>query len=330
MAVSNQADGHDANRGKDSPSLEVRFAQSQLSGSRRQLIRAILDKHEETFFLSSREMAKRYNVDAATIVRTAQALGYERFADFAADLRQHFIRKITPYTVLKAATREKRSVTDQIRHCVERDTENLSVLSTSLDNDRVVDLATLIHRSRRILVIGVDLAASLAWFLAYGLSPLGFDAEAPVGSTGNLQHKIDVLGSKDLLIGISFGRCLRETVDAVLRARGRGVPTFGITDNDTTPIAMHCDGYLVASTSSPSFTSSYVAPMALINAIVVASAHIQPKRALAMLERTETEYRSGPRWYEEPIRRAKSTGDNGARSNKREQAKKNSSPAKKR
>jgi DNA-binding MurR/RpiR family transcriptional regulator len=126
-----------------------------------------------------------------------------------------------------------------------------------------------------------------------------------VGSTGNLQHKIDVLTKKDLLIAISFGRCLRDTVEAAQRARERGVPTFGITDSETTPIATHCDNYLVASTSSPSFTGSYVAPLALINTIVVACAHIQPKRALAMLGRTEEEYRSGGRWYKEPFRRAK-------------------------
>ena len=59
---------NDGSYDSTSPSLEVRFTQSQLSGSRRQLIRAILDNHEETFFLSSREMAKRYKVDAATIV----------------------------------------------------------------------------------------------------------------------------------------------------------------------------------------------------------------------------------------------------------------------
>src|SRR5438105_372555 len=296
--------------GQDSPtSLEVRFAQAKLSRSRRQLVREILDNHEETFFLSSREMAKRYNVDAATIVRTAQALGYERFADFASDLRRHFVKQITPYTVLKAATRERRSVPDHIRHCLERDTENLSVLRSSIDVDRVVELAKLIHRSRRILVVGVDLAASLAWFLAYGLTPLGFDAEAPVGSAGNLQHKIDVLTAKDLLVAISFGRCLRETVESVLRAHERGVPTYGVTDGDTTPIAMHCDAYLVAPTGSPSFAGSYVAPMALINAIIVASAHLRPKRSLDMLGRTEEEYRSGERWYQEPLRPAKSESD---------------------
>jgi DNA-binding MurR/RpiR family transcriptional regulator len=248
-------------------------------------------------------MAKRYNVDAATIVRTVQALGYERFADFAADLRQHFVKHITPYTVLKAATQEKRSVTDQVRHCLERDVESLSVLRSSLATDRAVELARRIHSARRILVVGVDLAASLAWFLAYGLTPLGFDAEAPVGSTGNLQHKIDLMTEKDLMVAISFGRCLRETVEAVERAHGRGVPTFGITDSDTTPIALHCDDYVVASTSSPSFTGSYVAPMALLNTIIVACAHLRPKRALAMLSRTEQEYRTGNRWYHDPQRK---------------------------
>jgi DNA-binding MurR/RpiR family transcriptional regulator len=322
MSARDKLDGNDGYQSKASPTpLEVRFAQSQLSRSRRQLIRAILDNHEEAFFLSSREMAKRYNVDAATLVRTIQALGYERFADFAADLRHHFVKQITPYEVLKAATREKRSVTDQIRHGVERDSENLSVLRSSLDADRVVELAKAIHRSRRILVVGVDLAASLAWFLAYCLTPLGFHAEAPVGSAGNLQHKIDVLNDKDLLVAISFGRCLRETVESVLRAHERGVPTFGITDGNTTPIAIHCDAHLVAPTSSPSFTGSYVAPMALMNTIVVACAHLQPKRSLALLGRTEEEYRSGERWYQEPLRPAKlgSDGDHGSvgNSNKR-------------
>jgi len=301
-AHENNDGGYDS---ASSSSLEVRFTQSQLSGSRRELIRAILDNHEETFFLSSREMAKRYKVDAATIVRTIQALGYERFADFAADLRNHFVKQITPYTVLKAATQEKRSVSDQVRLCLERDTESLSVLKSRLEPDRLVELAKLIHRSRRILVIGVDLAASLAWLLAYGLTPLGFDAEAPVGTTGNLHHKIDVLTNKDLLIAISFGRCLRETTEAVIRARARGVPTFGITDVDTTPIAIHSDAHLIAPTSSPSFAGSYVAPVALINTIIVACTHLQPKRALELLGHTEEEYRTGARWYKEPPRRVK-------------------------
>ena len=325
MTAGRVISSRDANSSKSSlTSLEVRFAKSSLGGSRRRLIREILDNHEETFFLSSREMAKRYKVDAATIVRTVQALGYERFADFAADLRQHFVNHITPYTVLKAATQEKRSITDQVNHCLELDSESLSVLRSSIEASEAVELAKRIHGARRILVLGVDLAASLAWFLAYGLTPLGFDAHAPVGSTGNLQHKIDLLASNDLVVAISFGRCLRETVEAVDRAHARGVPTFGITDSDTTPIALHCDDYLVASTSSPSFTGSYVAPMALLNTIIVACAHLRPKRALAMLSRTEQEYRTGTRWYQEPMRRNRSVTDGHQKSARRNGSKKKS------
>jgi len=275
----------------------------------------MLDNPEETFFLSSRAMAKRYDVDAATIVRTIQALGYDRFADFAADLRRHFVARVTPYAVMKAAAREKRSLADHVRHSIERDTENLSVLRSSLDPARVLELAKRMHRSRRILIVGVDLAAPLAAFLAYGLAPLGFDADAPVGSAGNLQHKVRVLTPKDLLIAISFGRCLRETVESVVRANDRGVPTFGITDSDTTPIALTAGAYLIASISSPSITGSYVAPMALMNAILVACALIQPKRSLAFLRQTEAEYRSGARWYEEPNRHAKAHASEAAAGN---------------
>ena len=294
-------DGPDSTDGKVSV-LESRFAEShaRLNPRRRQLVRAILDSADETCFLSSRELAKRYRVDATTILRATQVLGYESYSEFSADLRQHFVARITPYTVLRAATREKRSVADHIDHALEKALDNINTLKSDLDRQRIIELAKLIKRSRRVLVVGLDFAAALAFYLAYGLSALGFDAEAPVGSTGTLQYKVKMLTSKDVLVAISFGQCLRDTVDAVLRARKQGVPTFGITDSDTTPIARYCDTYLVASVVSPSFLNSYVAPTAAINAIHVACSHIDPKRALTRLRPTDREYASGSRWYREP------------------------------
>src|SRR5436305_14769383 len=90
------SDGH----GKTTPSaLEARLAKArhQLNPRRQRLIRAILDSPDETCLLSSRELAKRYHVDATTILRTTQARGDESFADFPADLRQHSVARITPY-----------------------------------------------------------------------------------------------------------------------------------------------------------------------------------------------------------------------------------------
>jgi len=256
-------------------------------------------------------------VDPATIVRTVQALGYERYTDFATDLREHFVSRLTPYRILKATTDEKRSLADHVRHSLERDLGNLNRLQSGLDPERVVNFARRIHQARRILVVGSDLAAALASFFAYALLPLGFDAESPVGTGGNLQHKVRLLARKDLLVAISFGRCLRVTVEAAKLARSQGVPTVAITDSDTTPLARECDDYFVASTAGATFSGSYVAPMALLNAIVLACAEIAPSRALALLRQTEKEYLSGPRWYEEAPGRDESKSSHGRAARRR-------------
>src|SRR3989475_5019549 len=289
--------------GKAPPSaLEARFAKArhQLNPRRQRLVRAILDSADETCFLSSREMAKRFHIDATTILRTTQVLGYGSFADFAADLRRHFVERITPYTVLKAATREKRSIADHLDQSLDKAIDNLNILKSDLDRKRVIELAKLIKRSRHILVVGLDFAASLSYYLAYGLLALGFDAEAPIGSSGSLQYKVEMLTTKDVLVAISFGQCLRDTVESVLRAKKQGVPTFGITDSTTSPIARYCDAHLITPVVSPSFLNSYVGPMAAISATHVACAHIDPKRSLNRLRPTDREYASGHRWYREP------------------------------
>lgn len=277
--------------------LEQKLTQAQpaLNASRSRLLQEILDHAEENHFLSSRALAKRYAVDKATIVRSIQVLGYKRYADFATDLRAHFVSRITPYTLMKSASREKRSISDHVEHSLEMELNNLQALRSSLDAAAVIDVAKRLNRARRIVVVGVDFAAGLAYLLAYGLTSLGYNAEAPVASAGNLHQKISQLGEKDLLVAISFGRCLQATVDTVMHARQNQVPTFGITDSDKTPIARFCDFFWVASIANPSFHGSYVAPLAAIDALFVACAHLQPDRALAMLRRKDQDSRS--RWY---------------------------------
>jgi DNA-binding MurR/RpiR family transcriptional regulator len=279
--------------------LDKRFAsaQSRLNPSRRKLLRMILEKPEDTYYLSSRELAKRYDVDAATIVRTIQVLGYRKFSEFLADLRSHFVTRITPYSVLKAASEEKRTVADRLRHNIELDLRNLQSLQSTVDSERIIVLSRRVKKARRILVVGIDLAASLSWYLAYGLMTLGFAAEAPVGSTGNLQRRVRTLTGRDLLIAISFGKCLRDTVEAAQRAKKQGVLTFAITDTETSPLAQICDEACFASIASPSFVGSYVAPFSLLGAILTACAHTQTARALELLRRSEEEDREDHRWY---------------------------------
>jgi DNA-binding MurR/RpiR family transcriptional regulator len=143
--------------------------------------------------------------------------------------------------------------------------------------------------------VGVDFAAPLSNLLAYGLVSIGYDAEAPVGSAGNLRQKALLLGPKDLLIAISFGRCLQDTVDAVICAHDNRVPTFGLTDSEKSPIARFADSAWITSTASPSFHGSYVAVVSAINALLVACSQLHPQRSLSVLRRKEEEFRS--RWY---------------------------------
>src|SRR5687767_5699796 len=154
------SDGSDNTDGKASV-LEARFAKAQsgLNPRCQQFVRGIHVSADENRFLSSRELAKRYGVDATTILRATQVLGYQSYADFAADLRQHFVSRITPYAVLKAATREKRSVADHIDHALEKSLDNLNALKVDLDRESLIELAKLIKRSRRVVVVGLDFAA---------------------------------------------------------------------------------------------------------------------------------------------------------------------------
>src|SRR5437588_6248095 len=296
------ADGREMIGGDDErkpwlTALEARFAQAEpnLSASRQELLRKILDHAEETYFLSSRALAKRYDLDPTTIVRTVQALGYKRYGEFAADLRSHFVTRITPYAVMKSAVRDKRSVADHIEHTLDMDIQNLNALRSQLDVKRVMEIAKRIDRARRIMVVGIDFAAPLSNLLAYGLVSIGYDAEAPAGSAGNLQQKLLLLGQKDLLIAISFGRCLQDTVDSVIRAHDNGVPTIGLTDSEKSPIARFSDTFWITSIASPSFHGSYVAVVSAINALLVACSQLRPQRSLTMLRRKEQEFRS--RWY---------------------------------
>ena len=277
--------------------IENRLSRAAALTPRRQrLMLAILENPDDTFYLSARALARRYRVDVATIVRTVQALGYRRYADFATDLRQHFVARVTPYGILEAASREKRSLADHAAHSVSRDVRGLAALQGRFRAEDAVALGRRIHRAKRTVIVGVDLASPLAMFFAYGLTSIGVDAEAPVGGAGTIAHRIRLLGRGDVVVAISFGRCLRITVDAAELARRRSVHTFGITDSDLTPLARHCDAYAVTPILSSTFTGSYVAPLAFINAVIAVCSQIDPRRSALVLRQREQEAMLAARW----------------------------------
>ncbi|HUM05315.1 MAG TPA: MurR/RpiR family transcriptional regulator [Terriglobales bacterium] len=275
----------------------LQLSEGKLSPRRRRLLQSVLDHAEDTYYLSSRKLARRYNVDAATIVRTIQVLGYDDYSTFLADLRSHFVTRITQYRVMQATARKHRNIHDQIHYCLQLDRANFEGLEEGVPLERIVALARRLNKARHIVVVGVDFAYSLAWLMAYGLSWLGLHVEAPMGSYGNLHHRARSLGPRDILVAISFGRCLRVSVEAAQTAREQGAWTFGITDAGNSPIAAVCHDHWVVSVTNPIHKASYVAPVAALNALQVACAHLEPKRSLKRLQQIERDEEAAGRWY---------------------------------
>ena len=284
---------------KWSTPLELRMQQAdgKLSPRRKRLLLSILENAADTYHLSSRKMAQRYGVDAATIVRTIQVLGYDEFSQFLSDLRGHFVTRITQYQVMRSTVRKYPAVDEHVLHSLEMDRANMEALRESVPPERIVELARRLNKARLIVVVGVDFAYSLAWQMAYGLSWLGLRAEAPMGSFGNLHHRARALGRGDILVAISFGRCLRVSVEAAQTARRQGAWTFGITDVGNSPVARTCHDHWAVSVTSPIHNASYVAVVSALDALQVACAHLESRRALKWLREIEREEDAAGRWF---------------------------------
>ena len=289
-----------AANGQDSALMRrVTQALPQLSASRRQLLDGILQSLDETVFLSSRELATRFGTDAATVVRTTQALGYAQFAEFARDLRSHFLSHVNPYRIMAREVPGHRGAAFHVQACLQRDLDNVRAAREQLDPSVIAAAGARLYRARHIVVVAGDLDHPLADFLAYALSGLGLMATAPRGE-GLTLHRQRALGREDALVAIGFRRCLRVPVEAVAAARQAGAYTLAITDAATTPLAREADVALLVPYEGESYAGSYAATMAAINALAVACSHADPKHTLRVLKPTDEEYQHGPRWYREP------------------------------
>ncbi len=286
--------------GTSKSTLEKRLAThySRLSARRRRLISRLLDNPEETFFLSSRKLAQHLNVDPATIVRTAQALGYEGFIDFAEDLRQHFVKRVTPYSVMRAAASEPRSARDHVAQSIRHDLENLSRIQAQIDMDKLQSAADLLCGARRIIVAGMDLAYTMSYWLAYSLTVIGINAEAPQ-DRAQLRYKTKLVAEGDVVVGITFRRCMKDTVEAVERAKSLGATTIALTDAETNPIGRRADITLLSSIEGPVITGSQVAPICVLNSLLVACAHSHASHTLEALTFSRDEYEQGGRWCDD-------------------------------
>lgn len=266
-----------------------------LSPKRQEVIRPLLEHPRKYVLHSLRDLAKELDSAPATLLRIAREMGFPRFHDFRRYLHELSVAQATPLGVLESS-RGDSGLTGRIEESIHGDMANLRGLSHSLDMKRLLALVKRLYAAEHVLILGGDMAESLARFLEYNLTVIGIRAVA-VSSAGEIGHRLRQVTKKDVVIGISFRRGLRQTVEGLRQARSRGVYTVGITDSSISPVARYASEYFVTPTEGPLFAGSYVAAMALLNALLVACSNYQRGRTLEILKEAEKEQRTGFRWF---------------------------------
>ena len=277
------------------PTLNLPQRIDQLTSKRQEIIRPILEHPREYVLLSVRAMAKRLRTDPATIVRIVRGLGFASYRDFQHHLHELSLAFATSLDTMQPAERGS-DMPSFVRDSMGQDLKNLQGLKNSLDAQRLAALAKRFYDARRIVVLASDLALVLAEYLEYQISLLGLPIFA-ARSAGRIMHLTRALNKRDLVIGITFRRGLRQTIEGVQQARARDAYCVGISDTYLSPLARECREFFVASTESTSFAASYVAPVALLDAIFAACAQYRRPHTLTLLKEIAEEQRKGFRWY---------------------------------
>ncbi len=257
----------------------------------------MLENPRPFVLLSVRALADRLGTDPATTVRIVQGLGFETYKDFQRHLHDLSVAYATSLDTMKEAAREGKGPTALIRASLQRDMQNLQALSNSLDTAKIAALARRLYEAPKILLLGGDAATSLVHHLEYHLTMIGLPVLSAT-SAGRVSHVVRNVSRKDLVIGISFRRGLRQTVEGLQIAKRNGAFTVAITDTFVSPLARVGDECFIASVETPSFGASYVAPMALIDTMVAAVGNLKRRRILSLIKQADEEQRRGFRWYQ--------------------------------
>lgn len=267
-----------------------------LSPKRRELFRPVLENPRDYVLLNVRELAQKLKVDPATALRVAMKMGFGSYREFQHYLHELSVSQATSLDTMGTSKTKGSDLSAHVREAVDVDVRNLQKFRNTLDTDRIAAVAKKIHRAKRIIILGGDLATNLVGFLHYHLILLGFPALTAT-SSGEAAHLSGSSGKDDLLIAISFRRGLRQTVEGLRQARANGAYCIGIADTMVSPIALFANECFIASVETPSFGASYAAPMCLLNGILTAVGHYDRQRSMQLLKKAAEEQRTGFRWF---------------------------------
>ena len=259
----------------------------RLTPSQRRIMQHIVDNYEEAIFLTASQLAHSVGVSEATVVRLAQALGFDGYPGMQSKFREGLQNRLSTVTRLEHTVDHVRQVGDVLVKVLQEDIQNLSQTLRNLPIEVFEQAVTDIEKAKRIFVVGLRGAHAPALTLATYLRFLGKQAQLLMPGHGELWDILQGLEKTDLVIGISLPRYTSVTVEILEHARSQRTRVGAITDSPLSPLARHAHWVLTAKCQLDSFIESFTAVTSLVNALLTAISIQKPGKTLRILRERE-------------------------------------------
>ena len=266
---------------------ELKARGNSLTQSQRKLLEYILAHEEEFVFLKIADLARRAKVSQATVSRLSQTLGFKGFPGFQKELQRLFRNKLTTTSRLQNTVMKITSDRDVLTKVLQTDMGNIAETLKQISLSEFRQFVKSLASAERIVVVGLRSTHSLAVFLGVALEFLQKNVWILQPGIGDMWDRLLGLKKGDVVVGISFPRYTKQTIEVLRFAKDKGLKTLAITDTLISPLAQYADHVLTARYKMDSFIESFTAPLSLVNAVVTALGVHNQKSTLQSLEALE-------------------------------------------
>lgn len=247
----------------------INASYSKMSKGQRMIATYITDNFDKAVFLTAAKLGDIVGVSESTVVRFATALGYKGYPEFQKALEEMVRNKLNSLQRMEV-TYGRITQSNVLESVLNSDAEKIKDTLSNID-ERIFDIAVdTILNAKKIYVIGIRSCAPLASFLAFYLN-LIFPDVILLNTTSSAEvfEQMIRISSDDVIIGISFPRYSMRTLKALEFANSRSAMIISITDSINSPMNLYSSCNLIAKSDMASIVDSLVAPLSVINALIV-------------------------------------------------------------
>ena len=251
------------------------------SKGQKRIAQYLTESYEKAAFMTANRLAQNVGVSESTVVRFATELGFDGYPSMQKAMQEMVVNRLTSVQRIEVA-HDRIGDQDVLSMVLHSDMEKLRKTGETVDRVEFQSVVDTLLNARRIYILGVRSVAPLANFLGYYLNYM-FDNVQIVTASGSsaMFEKIVGIGKEDAVVAFSFPRYSTSTAKGAQYCRSTGATVIGITDSRLSPLGQNCDHVLVTKSDMVSLVDSLVAPMSVINALIVALAS---KRQQALSE----------------------------------------------